>query len=69
MIYVGIDLHSSNMVLAAVNDNGHFLCEKMIPCELAALSDFFNKISRPVKAVVESTCSWLKWTPNLGHLK
>jgi len=43
MIYVGIDLHSSNMVLAAVNDNGKFLYEEKIPCEAAALSDFLRK--------------------------
>lgn len=51
MIYVGIDLHSSNMVLAAVNDNGKFLYEEKIPCEATALSDFFKKMNRPVKAV------------------
>lgn len=58
MIYVGIDMHPYNMTLAAVNDNGDFICEEKICCKTDELLRFFDRFDRPIQAVVESTSSW-----------
>ncbi len=58
MIHIGIDLHTRNMTLAAVNDNGDLLKLESIRCCSLALDRFFSKISHPAQAVVESTSSW-----------
>ena len=58
MIHVGIDLHTRNMTLAAVNDNGDLLKMECIPCCKLQLGQFFASIDEPVQAVVECTSSW-----------
>jgi len=58
MIHVGIDLHSRNMTLAAVNDNGELLPERKITNSAVLLEQFFADLPRPVQAVVECTSFW-----------
>ena len=58
MVHVGIDLHTRNMTLAAVNNNGDLLKMECIPCCKLQLGQFFASIDEPVQAVVECTSSW-----------
>jgi transposase len=58
MIHVGIDLHSRNMTLAAVNDNGDLVLERKIVNSPLLLEQFFADLPRPVQAVVECTSFW-----------
>lgn len=58
MIHVGIDLHSRNMTLAAVNDNGELLAERKITNSPVLLEQFFTDLPRPIQAVVECTSFW-----------
>lgn len=58
MIYVGIDLHSTNMVIVATNSNGDVVKEAKIQSNPKALERFFTSITGPVKAVVECTSFW-----------
>ena len=58
MIHIGIDLHTKNMSLAAVNDNGNLVKLESIPCNTVHLEQFFANLGRPVQATVESTSNW-----------
>ena len=58
MIHVGIDLHSRNMTLVAINDNGKVLAEEKRANSPANLSLFFQQFTEPVHAVVECTSFW-----------
>lgn len=58
MIHVGIDLHSRNMTLVAINDNGKLLIEEKLTTTPANLSRFFEPFTEPVQAVVECTSYW-----------
>ena len=58
MIHVGIDLHSRNMTLVAINDNGKLLAEEKRTNTPANLDRFFGQFSQPVQAVVECTSYW-----------
>ncbi len=58
MIHVGIDLHSRNMTLVAINDNGKLLTEEKVTNTPANLSGFFERFTGPVQAVVECTSYW-----------
>lgn len=58
MIHVGIDLHPSNMVNVAINDNGKLVREEKMKTTPAALAGFFDHVDAPVQAVVESTSNW-----------
>lgn len=58
MIHVGIDLHSRNMTLVAINDNGRLLAEEKLSSTPANLSRFFEPFTGPVQAVVECTSYW-----------
>ncbi|MEX0639270.1 MAG: transposase [Balneolaceae bacterium] len=58
MTYVGIDLHSTNMVIVALNSNGECIKQDRIACSPKALDEFFSSFSGPIKAVVECTCFW-----------
>ena len=58
MIHVGIDLHSNNMVIVAINDNGDEVRQAKLPSNGGALEDFFGTFDEPVQAVVECTCFW-----------
>lgn len=58
MIHVGIDLHSRNMTLVALNDNGKLLAEEKFATTPANLTVFFKRFDGPVQAVVECTSYW-----------
>lgn len=58
MIHLGIDLHTRNMVNAALNDNGELLRRENLPANKRALLDFLGSFDEPVQAVVESTSNW-----------
>jgi len=58
MIHVGIDLHSRNMTLVALNDNGDLICEVKTESNTIELERFFQNIDRPVQAAVECTSYW-----------
>lgn len=58
MIHIGIDLHYTNMVNSAINDNGEQIWKGQIPATEAGLADFFRQFDEPVQAVVECTGSW-----------
>jgi len=55
MIHVGIDLHSRNMTLVAINDNVKLLSQERMNNTPANLSQFFRQFNEPVQAVVECT--------------
>lgn len=58
MIHVGIDLHSRNMTLVAINDNAKMIAEEKWATTPANLSRFFAQLNGPVQAVVECTSFW-----------
>lgn len=58
MIHVGIDLHSRNMTLVGINDNGKLLDEQKLSNTPANLDQFFSPFTQPVQAVVECTSNW-----------
>jgi len=53
MIHVGIDLHSRNMTLVALNDNAKLVVEEKLTTTPANLAQFFGRFTDPVQAVVE----------------
>lgn len=58
MIHVGIDLHTTNMVNVAINDNAELVRKAKLPTATNALEDFFGQFAEPIQAVVECTSSW-----------
>lgn len=58
MIHIGIDLHFTNMVNSAINDNGEEIWKGKLPATRNSLRDFFNQFDEPVQAVVECTSFW-----------
>lgn len=58
MIHVGIDLHSRNMTLTALNDNGEVVKTQKITNNKHLLADFFTDLSGQIRAVVECTSNW-----------
>lgn len=58
MIHIGIDLHSTNMVNSAINDNGQELLKTKLPASEQSLEEFFARFDQPVQAVVECTGFW-----------
>ena len=58
MIHVGIDLHSRNMTLVAINDNGKLLSEEKRTNTPVNLERFFEPFNQPIQAVVECTSYW-----------
>ncbi|SMO79408.1 IS110 family transposase [Fodinibius sediminis] len=58
MTYVGIDLHSNNMVNVALNGNGKMVREAKLPTSRRSLEDFFGTFDGPIRAVVECTSNW-----------
>jgi predicted NBD/HSP70 family sugar kinase len=55
MIHIGIDLHSRNMTLVAVSDNGKLLAEEEMTNTPLNLGRFFEQFNQPIQAVVECT--------------
>lgn len=64
MIYSGIDLHKTNMVITTIDSNGVVLAQRKLPCRKAEVSRYFRRFDRPHRAVVESTGSWY-WLSDL----
>ena len=58
MNYAGIDMHTRNMTIAVINDNGELLALKKIDCCKKTLEKFFDELKEPVQAVVEATSNW-----------
>lgn len=58
MIHVGIDLHFTNMVNSAINDNGEQIWAGKLPSRRQSLETFFDQFNEPVQAVVECTSFW-----------
>ena len=58
MIHVGIDLHSRNMTLVAINDNGKLVAREKLTNTPANLGQFFERFTKQVQAVVECTSYW-----------
>lgn len=58
MIHVGIDVHSRNMTLVAINDKGKLLAEQKHATTPTNLNRFFERFTEPVQAVVECTSYW-----------
>lgn len=58
MIHVGIDLHSRNMTLVALKDNGDLLSEVKTKSSPQGLAGFFGRFTEPVQAAVECTSYW-----------
>lgn len=58
MIYVGIDLHITNMVIVAINGNGEVIWEARLSTSTEVLAKVFGQFGQPVQAVVECTSSW-----------
>ncbi len=58
MIYCGIDLYASNMVIVAINGNGEVVREAKLPTSCRSLEDFFGTFVEPVQAVDECTSNW-----------
>ena len=58
MNYAGIDMHTRNMAIAVLNDNGELLALEKIDCCEKELEKFFNELKEPVQAVVEATSNW-----------
>ena len=58
MTYCRIDLHSNNMVIVAINNNGEVIREAKLPTSQRALEDFFGTFDSAIQAVVECTSSW-----------
>ena len=59
MIYLGIDLHSTSMVIVAIKGNGQIIREGKLANSPGALASFIHSLAgEPVQAVVECTSNW-----------
>jgi transposase len=68
MIYTGIDLHKTNMVITTIDSNGAMLARQKLPCLKPAVIRYFDRFPHPHRAVVESTGSWYWLSDLLGEL-
>jgi len=58
-IFCGIDLHSNNLVLALVDEQGRRLAQQKLPCELPTILDWLAPWkARLQRLAVESTFNW-----------
>lgn len=64
MIYSGIDLHKTNMVITNIDSNGQQLAQRKLGCQKRLVRAYFEGYNRPHQAVVESTGSWY-WLSDL----
>jgi len=57
--YIGIDLHSNNLVAAVVDATGDRIKQQRIPCDLYAVDKFLHPFHERVETIaVESTFNW-----------
>ena len=64
MIYSGIDLHKTNMMITTIDSNGELLAQRKLGCQKNQVHAYFSGFDEPHKAVVESTGSWY-WLSDL----
>lgn len=58
-VFAGIDLHSNNVMIAIVDEEGRRLKHQKIPCDLAQIVSFLEPWKKQLKGVaVESTYNW-----------
>ena len=58
-IMVGIDLHSNNALCGLMDESGHRLVHKKLPCELAAILQLLDPYKARIATVaIESTYNW-----------
>lgn len=58
-LMAGIDLHSNNLVIGIVNQNGQRLKHQKLDCDLKAVDDFLSPFKpRLTSIAVESTYNW-----------
>ena len=58
-LMAGIDLHSNNLVIGIVDQDGQRLKHQKLACDLQAVDDFLKPYKRRLKSVaVESTYNW-----------
>ena len=59
LYYVGIDLHSNNLVLAIVNKDGRRITHQKLPCDLRTVLEYIEKFKPHIENIaVESTYNW-----------
>ncbi len=58
MIYSGIYLHKTNMVITTIDSNGELVAQRKLGCRKSQVVAYFHEFGQPHKAVVESTGSW-----------
>lgn len=68
MIYSGIDLHKTNMVITTIDSNGVELASQQIACRKSDVTRYFRQFTQPHRTVVESTGSWYWLSDLLGEL-
>jgi transposase len=58
-LFAGIDLHSNNLVIGIMNQDGQRVKDQKLPCELQLVKDFLRPYKRRLKSLaVESTYNW-----------
>ena len=58
-IMVGIDLHSNNVLCGLMDETGHRLIHKKLPCDLAAILQLLKPYRNRIATIaIESTFNW-----------
>jgi len=58
-IHVGIDLHSNNLTVAAVNQDGQRVAHRKLDCKLSDVVEFLKPMKSQLQSMaVESTFNW-----------
>lgn len=58
-LIAGIDLHSNNLVIGLINENGARVEHQKLPCELAEVKKFLEPLKGQLQSMaVESTFNW-----------
>jgi hypothetical protein len=58
-VMAGMDLHRNNVVCGLVDQEGHRLVEKRLPCELATIVQWLEPYRERLRTIaVESTYNW-----------
>jgi transposase len=68
-LMAGIDLHSNNLMIAIVDQDGRRLRHKKTDCNLQQVVDFLSPMKKQIKSIaVESTYNWYWLVDGLGAL-
>jgi len=69
-LYVGIDLHSNNLVIGMVNSDGHRIKQLRLACEMPAIEKFLRPHRNQIRGIaVESTFNWYWLVDGLQDLE